>query len=419
MNILHLEMSQFFSRVIGRVAKESGYQYRNEKSIEAGLAVLSEWKIDLLITAHILEDGRAETFLKDLSETKNRDMPVIVITADDSIANREHFFALGVMDYLQKSDLIPERLKLYFKVINRGGEFLEELKTLKIAVLDDSNMSLHVIRSIFQYYGVEHVQYFNSPIELVAAENFDLYIIDLVMPEMSGDEVLLAINAKEHQSGVIVVSAVSNRLSMAHAMALGADDYISKPFDARDFMVRVKGVVRHLVLLKELEDKSRQMEELSKRDSLTKLWNHGSIHEMLIHEMKNAEDRTVSVLLFDLDDFKMVNDKFGHQAGDDVLLAASDLMSRILGVDAEVGRYGGEEFLVILPGKSAEEAGKIAEHLLGHFRELDMGLRDLIVTSSCGVADSTESDDAMKLVEIADKRLYLAKDNGKDRVVSH
>jgi len=417
MNILHLEMSQFFSRVIGRVAEESGYQYRNEKSIESGMKALSEWKYDLLITAHILEDGDAETLLRGLADTENRDMPVIIITADDSIENREKFFALGVMDYLQKSDLVPERLKLYFKVINSGGEFLEELKTLKVAVLDDSNMSLHVIRSIFQYYGVNHVQYFSSPRELVAAENFDLYIIDMVMPEMTGDEVLMTINEKNHHCGVIVVSGVSNRLSMAHAMALGADDYVSKPFDARNFMARVKGVVRHLVLLRELEDKSRQMEELAKRDSLTKLWNHGAIHEILEHEMKTADGRITSVLLFDLDDFKMVNDQFGHQAGDDVLLSSSDLMSRILGPEGEVGRYGGEEFLVILPGKTAEEAGKLAEHLLGHFRELDMGLSDLTVTASCGAADSTENEDAMKLVELADERLYRAKGNGKDQVV--
>ena len=418
MNILHLEMSQFFSRIIGKVAVEAGYQYRNERSIEAGLTALGEWKYDLLITAHVLEDGRAENLLREMAETSNRDMPVIVIIADDSIENRERFFSLGVMDYFRKSDLIPEKMKLYFEVINNGGEILEELKNLKVAVLDDSNVSHHVIRSIFQYYGVEHVQYFRSPEELAAAEDFDLYIIDLVMPEMTGDEMLMAIQGREHYGGIIVVSGGSNRLSTAHALALGADDFIYKPFDVRDFIARVKGVVRHLVLLRELEDKSRQMEELARRDSLTRLWNHRSIHEFLEHEMKSDNSGPVSVLLFDLDNFKMVNDKFGHQAGDDVLLAASDLLTRLVGTDGEVGRYGGEEFLVVLPGKKADEARKIAEHLLLHFRELDMGLRDLTVTSSCGIADSLEIDDAMKLVEKADERLYMAKDSGKDRVVS-
>jgi len=417
MNILHLEMSQFFSRVISKVAGEAGYQYRNERSIEAGLAAMNDWTFDLLITSHILEDGRAEDLCRRISETSNQEIPVIVITADDSIEHRERFFALGVMDYLQKSDLIPQKLELYFQVISRGGEILEELKNLKVAVLDDSNVSLHVIRSIFQYYGVNHVEYFNSPKNMLSAGNFDLYIIDLVMPEMTGDEVLLEIQGRTHHGGVIVVSGVSNRLSMAHTLALGADDFISKPFNARDFIARAKGVVRHLVLLNELEDKSRQMEELAKRDSLTGLWHHGAIHEILEHEMQSADNRCVAVLLFDLDNFKSVNDRFGHQSGDDVLLAASDLLTRIVGSDGEVGRYGGEEFLAVLPGKSSEEAMKIAEHLLLHFRDLDMGLRDLTITSSCGLASSLEKDDAMKLVELADRRLFMAKDSGKDRVV--
>ena len=417
MNILHLEMSKFFSGVIGRVTEESGYQYHNEKSIEAGMKALAKEKFDLLITAHVLEDGKAESLLRTIAETPYKDLPVIIVTSDDSIRNKERFFSLGVMDYLQKSDLVSERLKLYFKVINSGGEALEELRKLKVAVLDDSNMSLHVIRSIFQYYGVNRVQYFNSSKELVAAENFDLYIIDMVMPEMTGDEVLMAINEKNHHCGVVVVSGVSNRLSMAHALALGADDFLVKPFDARDFMARVKGVVRHVVLLRELEDKHRQMEELAKRDSLTKLWNHGAIHEILENEMRSEEAKNLSVLLFDLDDFKMVNDQFGHQTGDEVLLLASDLMSRILGPEGEVGRYGGEEFLAILPGKSAKEAGKLADELLKQLREHEVGAGKLKVTASCGAANSRESDNAMKLVELADERLYKAKEFGKDRVV--
>lgn len=417
MNILNLEMSRFFSHVIAKAAGEAGFQYRNERSIEAGLTALKEWDFDLLITANILSDGGAQEFLSLISETGFRDIPVIVVTADDSPENRERFFSLGVMDFLHKSDLVPQKLKLYFDMISRGGEILDELKGFKVAVLDDCNVSLHVIRGIFKYFGVNHVEYFDSPEDMLSAGNFDLYIIDLVISDMTGDEVLLTIKKREHYGGVLFVTGVSNQLSMAQVLSSGADDYISKPFDARDFIIRVKSVVRHLILLKELEERSRQLEDLNKRDSHTGLWNHRAIHEVLEHHIKSEENRTVSILLFDLDNFRSVNDRFGHQAGDDILLASSDMLTRELGEDAEVGRYGGEEFLVILPSKKSEEALKIAEHLLIHFREMDMGLRDLTVTSSCGLADSLEVEDAMKLVEIAERRLRMAKDSGKDRVV--
>lgn len=418
MRILHLEMSQFFSRLIEKVATANGHEYRNERSVESGLAALEDWDFDLLITSHILEDGRAEAFLEALMETRHSELPVIVITADDSIETRERFFGFGVMDYLKKADLVPQKLALYFHVIAAGSEILEELKGFKIAVLDDSNVSLHVIRRIFNYYEINHAEYFSSPRTMLDSGRYDLYIIDMVMPEMTGEQVLLEIKARGGRSGIIMVSGVTNRLVMAHALELGADDYISKPFDARDFLARVKGVVRQQVLLRELEEKSRQMEEASKRDSLTGLWNHGAIHDYLHHVMEKADGKPVSVALFDLDNFKMVNDTHGHQVGDDVILAVSDALSAHAIDGCEVGRYGGEEFLLVTPGKTGEEAAVLAEHLLNHFRKMDMGKSNLTITASCGVAEKSEREDPMKLVELADERLYTAKEAGKDRVVS-
>jgi len=410
-------MSSFFSRVIGKVAAEEGHEYHNERSIEAALATMENRRFDLVITAHILEDGRAETFMRRIEGSRHQATPVIVITADDNLGNRERFFTLGVMDYLKKSDVVPATLRRYFHVIGKGGEVLEELKGLKVAVLDDSKVSLHVIRSIFNFYDVNHVTYFASPKEMLDAGDFDLYIIDLVMPEMTGDEVLLTLRQRPRQGGIIVVSGVSNRLSMAHALTLGADDFIAKPFDAQDFIARVKGVVRNLLLMRELEEQSRRMEELSRRDSLTGLWNHGAIHDVLTHRLE-SDDRTVAIALLDLDNFKSVNDRFGHQVGDEVLLAVSDLLTGHAETDREVGRYGGEEFLVICASENAGDAAAKAEHLLEHIRKIDLGRDDLRITASCGVADSTEASDAMDLVELADQRLYQAKDAGKDQVAS-
>ena len=417
MRVLHLEMSQFFSSVIEKVLASNGIEYMNARSVVAGLEALKEYEFDMLITSHILEDGRAEHFLEALAETGHRDLPVIVITSDDSMDTRERLFGMGVMDYLNKNEVVPAKVETYIRLISSGGQILEELKGFRVAVLDDSNVSLHVIRTIFNYYEVNHAEYFNSPRDMLDAGQFDLYIIDMVLPEMSGEQVLLEIKERNSRSGVIVVSGVLNRLTMAHTLELGADDYISKPFDAREFLARVKSVVRQLLLLRELEEKSRQMEEVSKRDSLTGLWNHGTIHEYLDHELKNSDGRTISVALFDLDNFKNVNDRHGHQTGDDVLLAASDVLSNHKADLDEVGRYGGEEFLLIMPETDRDQAINRAEHLLGHFRQLDMGRSDLKVTSSCGVAVSTERDDSMKLVELADERLYAAKEAGKDRVI--
>ena len=417
MRVLHLEMSQFFSSVIEKVLTSNGIEYLNARSVEAGLAALGEYRFDMIITSHILEDGRGEHFLEAIAETGKRDIPVVVITSDDSLETRERLFSLGVMDFLNKSEVVPSKVETYVRIINAGSQILEELKEFRVAVLDDSNVSLHVIRSIFNYYEVNHAEYFNSPRAMLEAGHFDLYIIDMVLPEMSGEQVLLEIKERNSRSGVIVVSGVLNRLTMAHTPELGADDYISKPFDAREFLARVKSVVRQLLLLRELEEKSRQMEEASRRDSLTGLWNHGAIHEHLEHELRNAEGRPVSVALFDLDNFKSVNDRHGHQTGDDVLMEAADILTGHSDAADEVGRYGGEEFMLVMPGTDRDEAVTRAEHLLAHLRLIDMGINNLKITSSCGVAVSTERDDSMQLVELADERLYAAKDAGKNQVI--
>lgn len=418
MNILHLEMSRFFSKVIQGVAVSEGFEYRNEQSIDNGIAALDELQFDLIITAHILKDGQAEDFLRKIAELKkHKDLPVIIVSSDDSIEYRETFFRLGVVDYLLKSDLVPEKISQYFKIIARNSELLEELKNFKIAVLDDSNFSLTVIKNLFHFYGLGNTSYFNSPRAMLNSGDYDLYIIDMVMPEMSGDELILAIRNMGSSRGIIVVSGVSNRLSIAHALTVGADDFVTKPFDGRDFMARMKGVVRNMVLMRQLEEKSRLMEEASFRDSLTKLWNHGHIHSILDSHLSSEKAELLVVLLFDLDNFKSINDRFGHPVGDKVLLAATEILLSIVGEKGEVGRYGGEEFLAVLPRMGADEGRKVAEKILEKFRKAKFSIPDLKMTASCGMAIYSEVENAEVLVERADERLYTAKKAGKDRVV--
>ena len=408
-------MSQFFSRVIENAARSEGYGYANVTSIAQAMAALDAGGVDLIITARILEDGNSETMLTSLMQGPHRNVPIIVVTSDDSLENRERFFSLGVMDYLLKSDLVPGKLTQYFSLIGRGGELLDALRNMRVAVLDDSSMSLRVVRSIFHSHGVKQCQYFQESEEMFKAGDFDLYIIDLVMPKRSGEEVLLQVRTMNPRSGIIMVSASSNRVSLAHTLVLGADDYVSKPFDAQDFITRVKGVVRQMVLLQKIEEKGRQMEEMAKRDSLTGLWNHGSIHEYLHGCLEG--DEQVAVLLFDLDDFKSINDTFGHQSGDSVLMMTGKSLRDGIGPAGEVGRYGGEEFMAVLPGMDGEGAAEIAEALLEHLRQMPSGLKERQITCSCGVADVRDGRVAPEIVEQADARLYMAKSAGKDQVV--
>lgn len=155
--------------------------------------------------------------------------------------------------------------------------------------------------------------------------------------------------------------------------------------------------------------------ELSRRDSLTGLLNHGAIVSALSRQLSCAEPE-VSVLMIDVDRFKQVNDDHGHVKGDEVLCKVAAALARATRENDTLGRYGGEEFLAILPGASAEQARLVAQRMRRAVSE-SVALNGIPVTVSIGVADSRLASSAPDLVAVADAALYRAKELGRDRVV--
>jgi diguanylate cyclase (GGDEF)-like protein len=190
-----------------------------------------------------------------------------------------------------------------------------------------------------------------------------------------------------------------------------------KPFNESVFMARLKSGVRPLLLLREVERKNAELEKMIITDGLTKLYNHQHLYDQLDNEVKKAKryGRALSIIMFDIDDFKKVNDSYGHQVGDTVLVKiARELRESVRDVDM-VGRYGGEEFLVILPETGLENAHLLADRIRQKISALKYGL-DSKITISGGVAELREDDDVQDIVGSADKLLYRAKQAGKNRV---
>lgn len=153
------------------------------------------------------------------------------------------------------------------------------------------------------------------------------------------------------------------------------------------------------------------------RDSLTNLYNHQFINELLHNKLQGMSETNedLCVMMMDIDHFKRVNDKFGHQTGDKVLVAIADLISKNTRSDDYIGRYGGEEFIAVLPGLGIKDAVHIAERIRLSIQEHDFGIPDLNVTISIGVAQyNNEIPDS--LINMADMLLYQAKSNGRNRV---
>ncbi len=261
-------------------------------------------------------------------------------------------------------------------------------------------------------------------LKLLLSEPVDLVLCDLELPGLDGDKLLrMAHSAHGRQIPFLVLTAVSDHKRKAQLLRDGARDSITKPFHAVDLIARIELHLELQRLQKELIEKNKLLEELSTTDSLTGLRNRRFVREMLAVEFQRARryGTGLTILMADLDHFKQVNDRYGHAAGDRVLCGVAQSLLRRLRASDIGGRYGGEEFVVLLSHVNAEGGVVFAERWRGDVEEMAVELEGgetLATTLSIGVASYLPSfDDADALVGAADSALYRAKQSGRNQVV--
>jgi diguanylate cyclase (GGDEF)-like protein len=243
-----------------------------------------------------------------------------------------------------------------------------------------------------------------------------------MMPGMDGVEVCRRARALEtHQPPyIILLTALGEKEHLVTGFEAGADDYVGKPYDPAELRARIEVGRRLVELNDELIAAQLRLEVQARTDVLTGLANRRAILERLEDELRRAarEGATLGVGMVDVDHFKHVNDEYGHSAGDDVLCEVARRMQSVLRPYDRVGRFGGEEFLVLVPRVSGDELTQLLERLrkaVGSSR-LAVGAADIVVTVSVGGAvTGGEAEDA--LIARADAAMYEAKALGRDRVV--
>ncbi|MBT3391551.1 MAG: diguanylate cyclase [Chloroflexi bacterium] len=304
---------------------------------------------------------------------------------------------------------------------------------MKVLIVEDDPISLKLLSGTLSQLNYDVVEAKNGveAWQILQQRTIRLVITDWVMPEMDGITLTRLIRETE-MAGYIYIIVLTGRQGIENivdGLDAGADDYMIKPFDPKELSSRLHIGARILDLEQRLKGAYERMYELAMHDELTGLWNRRAFYTHAQSELERSERmvHALSILLLDIDHFKLVNDRYGHLVGDRALIMLAETITKNLRSYDRAGRWGGEEFIILLPETSLNEAVEIAERLRiqvmnarlpVHVEDQDNFDDELGIEISLGVATlnlgSAVSLD--QLFDAADEMLYLAKRQGRNRV---
>ena len=239
----------------------------------------------------------------------------------------------------------------------------------KFLVIDDSESILFLLESILSsYFEVKLVSRAKKALELID-NSYDSVIIDLMMPEMSGIEFIKYFREKQelkHVPLIVLTAKYNTEEEIARLFELGVNDYIQKPFLSAELVARIKTHSKIKLLTEDFIDANKKLQYIATHDELTKVFNRSAIFDFLENEILRLKRSKSSLLamMYDIDHFKKINDSYGHQFGDYVLYQVIQFIKQIVREVDLIGRYGGDEFLILLPETFMKKGKEIANRIL-------------------------------------------------------
>ncbi len=291
------------------------------------------------------------------------------------------------------------------------------MKRKTILVVDDEVVNLDILVELLHRFDVIDVTSGEEALEVLAKEKIDLILLDILMPGMDGYEVCHTVKADKslRHIPIIFITSKNDDLSIEHAYEIGASDYITKPFRHRELLARVGNALR----IQELQEELRLLASI---DPMTRLYNRRYFTTMAdkILKLARREKTPLSLAILDIDRFKQINDAYGHLAGDRVITALSEkLMGRYRESDL-LCRFGGEEFVILMPNTELDVATLLAERTRKEIEKLKVPYNGetISMTVSIGVSqvDLEEEETLDPVLKRADDALYTAKKKGRNQV---
>lgn len=336
-------------------------------------------------------------------------LPTIFIAAQTDFSTRLSAAKVGGNAFLTKPVDVSS-LAGYIEILQQE----QELKPYRVLIVDNDEVLAEHYRLTLASAGMlaEKVSHPSEALTAMQDLQPDILLIDFYMPECSGAQLARAIRYEDIWLGVpiIYLSAEDVLDEQIKTLDSGGDDFLTKPISD----ARLVATVRTRAA------RARKVNELMSKDSLTGLLKHSSIKDRIAQEVERAHrnGKPMSMAMVDMDHFKQVNDAWGHPMGDQVIKTLAHLLRQRLRHQDSIGRYGGEEFAVVLPECTAADAMRLLDDVRQRFGEVRFTHKgnSFAVTVSAGVADSEQCADAQGLLAAADAALYIAKKDGRNQV---
>jgi two-component system cell cycle response regulator len=287
----------------------------------------------------------------------------------------------------------------------------------KVLVVDDAPDTLEIIQKLLLYegYDVTVASTGEEGVKKVEEERPDVVLMDINLPGIDGAEALKQIRMINPHQGVVMLTAFATVENAIYALKEGAFDFLKKPFENEHLIHTVNQCLEQYKTLREKENLEEEVRRLSITDDLTGLYNHRHFFKTLEAELTRLKRQktSLSLLMFDLDNFKKYNDLYGHLEGDKVLKTVGEIVKNSIRSNVDSGyRYGGDEFTVLLIGASADRAMTIAERIRASIEQV----KSHHITVSIGLSEYRDHFDLEGFVKSADDAMYRAKNGGGNRV---
>ena len=290
---------------------------------------------------------------------------------------------------------------------------------LTVLVIEDHPDQRDLLAIVLQREGYRVVTASNGveALEKLESENVQIALSDIMMPKMDGFELIKQVRSNPSLKSIylILITARIQEGDRVRGLDLGADDYITKPFSFSELLARIRVGSRVVQYQQHLEYQTQV-------DSLTGLFNRRAFENKMNEEFERSKryHNQLSILILDIDNFKMINDTYGHHGGDAALVKISETLRERTRQSDFPSRYGGEEFVLVLPETDQDNALQVANKIHESIRRNSFGTttRPFTLTVSIGVSSTSAQvySDWRDLVADADRALYLAKNSGKDRI---